>query len=318
MSRNVGTQIGPAHGLNGTYSTHVFTEEAVKIIQNHHRAAAGNIKGGSEKRGSSGDSNKREGSSGGGGSSVSGGEGGVGTKEHDTGEAAVEGAPPLYMYVAPQNVHLACGNKASKLVQGIQAPCETVRRYDTTVANDTYKGQSAVTTELDYLVGNITAALKAVPGMWENTIVVFTSDNGGPLDHTTNAPLRGGKHTFWDGGVRVVAGVGGGLIPAGRRGSTWGGLAHSADWYRTLVEGVAGAAPFGRNGTGPVPDDSVNLWPAIVEEVSVSGRALGAASPRTEVIHQVRSAVWARCVFERGGDTRKESEKGSYKGSRRG
>ena len=67
---------------------------------------------------------------------------------------------PLYMYVAPQNVHLACGSKDSKLVQGIQAPCETTDLYSS-VVNDTFKAQSAVTGELDYLVGNVTDALKA-------------------------------------------------------------------------------------------------------------------------------------------------------------
>ena len=35
-------------------------------------------------------------------------------------------AGPLYMYIAPQNVHLGCG--PDKATQGIQAPCETVAR----------------------------------------------------------------------------------------------------------------------------------------------------------------------------------------------
>ena len=36
------------------------------------------------------------------------------------------------------------------------------------VLNDTFKVQSAVTTELDYVVGNVTGAIKA-NGMWNNT-----------------------------------------------------------------------------------------------------------------------------------------------------
>ncbi len=95
---------------------------------------------------------------------------------------------PLYLYVAPQNVHLACGSKASKLVQGIQAPCQTVSLYDSTVFNDTYKAQSAVTTELDYLVGNITTALQAQE-VFNNTLMIFTSDNGGPLDREFCGPI---------------------------------------------------------------------------------------------------------------------------------
>jgi arylsulfatase A-like enzyme len=35
-------------------------------------------------------------------------------------------------------------------------------------------------TELDYGIGNVTAALKA-SGQWDNTLIVVTSDNGGPL-----------------------------------------------------------------------------------------------------------------------------------------
>ena len=43
-------------------------------------------------------------------------------------------------------------------------------------------------------------------GMWERTLVAFVSDNGAQLDHGANFPFRGGKHTFWEGGVRVDCG----------------------------------------------------------------------------------------------------------------
>ena len=71
-------------------------------------------------------------------------------------------------------------------------------------------------------------------------LIAFVADNGGPLPHSTNAPYRGGKHTLWDGGVRVVSWISGPLVPPARRGAKWGGLAHSSDWYSTFVEGVAG------------------------------------------------------------------------------
>ena len=61
-------------------------------------------------------------------------------------------AGPLYMYIAPQNVHLGCG--PDKATQGIQAPCETVARYPD-VLTDQFKVQSAVTTELDYVVSSL-------------------------------------------------------------------------------------------------------------------------------------------------------------------
>ena len=40
-------------------------------------------------------------------------------------------------------------------------------------------------------------------GLMENTLVIFTSDNGGAPAVTTNAPLRGGKTSLYEGGTRV-------------------------------------------------------------------------------------------------------------------
>jgi arylsulfatase A-like enzyme len=69
--------------------------------------------------------------------------------------------------------------------------------------------------ELDWLVGEVLAHLKTL-GLAENTIVVFSSDNGPILldgyldradeltgDHRPAGPLRGGKYSLFDGGTRV-------------------------------------------------------------------------------------------------------------------
>lgn len=125
--------------------------------------------------------------------------------------------------------------------------------------------------------------------MWENTVLVFVADNGGPLDHCTNAPLRGGKHTFFEGGVRVTGVVSGPVIPEHRRGKRWDGLAASADWYHTVVEGMAaGRVPAD---TGPRAPDGFNLWPAMLS---------GDPGPRNEVVHQVQNQY---CCDKTHGDS---------------
>ncbi|MFT6369155.1 MAG: arylsulfatase A-like enzyme [Maribacter sp.] len=77
--------------------------------------------------------------------------------------------------------------------------------------SDKFKGKSNrglygdVIMEIDWSVGQILAALKA-NGLEENTIVIFTSDNGPWLSYGNHAgsayPLREGKGTAWEGGQR--------------------------------------------------------------------------------------------------------------------
>jgi arylsulfatase A-like enzyme len=69
---------------------------------------------------------------------------------------------------------------------------------------------------VDSGIANLTAAWKARPGMWENTLLVFFGDNGGGAgggEPSNNHPLRGTKAEPWEGAVRVAAFVAGGLVP---------------------------------------------------------------------------------------------------------
>lgn len=86
---------------------------------------------------------------------------------------------------------------------------------------------------MDSGIGNVTAALKAA-GLYERTLIVFSSDNGGREDGIfggNNYPLRGMKFSDYEGGTRVASWVSGGVIPPARRGTTHSkGLAHICDW----------------------------------------------------------------------------------------
>lgn len=62
---------------------------------------------------------------------------------------------------------------------------------------------AAMTQSMDENIGKVIAKLKHL-GLYENTIIIFTNDNGGALSKngSSNAPLRGGKGTVFEGGVR--------------------------------------------------------------------------------------------------------------------
>ena len=120
----------------------------------------------------------------------------------------------------------------------------------------------AMVAGLDDGVGKIMAAVDQA-GIRESTLVVFLSDNGAALARPTdfggvNLPLRNGKGTIWDGGVRVVFGASWpGTIPAG---GDYDGIVNATDLFTTTVE-LAGET---------VPDDrvidGVNLIPYLTGE----------------------------------------------------
>jgi len=98
----------------------------------------------------------------------------------------------------------------------------------------------AMVESLDDAVGQLLDTIDRLK-LSEKTIVVFFSDNGGNmysrvegLPPTSNAPLRGGKATIYEGGTRVPCAV----VWPGRAkpGSKTDALLSSTDWYPTLLE----------------------------------------------------------------------------------
>jgi len=71
-------------------------------------------------------------------------------------------------------------------------------------------------------------------GWWNDTLMIFSADNGGSIATSENAasnyPLRGGKYQPMEGGIRVSAFVSGGYLPPSVRGSALDAPVHMADW----------------------------------------------------------------------------------------
>merc|ERR1711934_775430 len=89
----------------------------------------------------------------------------------------------------------------------------------------------------------------------------------------SNWPLRGGKYSMWEGGIRVNAFASGGYLPAKVQGTKLEGIIHIADWYGTLC-GLAGVSPQDAEAeaSGLPPVDSFDMWPMLSGENKTSPR----------------------------------------------
>ena len=70
--------------------------------------------------------------------------------------------------------------------------------------------------------------------MWDNTLLIVSADNGGAPCGGSNYPLKGAEANFYEGGVRSIAFVNGGLLLTDRKGKATQGFIHIADWYTTF------------------------------------------------------------------------------------
>ncbi len=123
----------------------------------------------------------------------------------------------------------------------LQAKKDKVEKYKSIVDSTQHHKNpvyAAMVEHMDDAVGKIVQQLKA-EGLAENTIIIFTSDNGGLVGRwenkvTSNHPLRDGKGHMYEGGVRVPLII----VDPGQslKGSTSNQFAISCDYYPTLIE----------------------------------------------------------------------------------
>lgn len=170
---------------------------------------------------------------------------------------------PLFLYFAPHIVHMP-----------YEVPQEYLDKFDF-IDNRLRQVYHAMVNYLDDVVGELVDALKT-KGLWDNLLFITSSDNGGPVNSgkgANNYPFKGGKHTNWQGGVRVNAFASGGFLPESMRGQQTDGYIHIADWYATFCA-LAGVDPTdsAAEKANLPPIDSMNMWPLISGEKTASPR----------------------------------------------
>jgi arylsulfatase A len=115
--------------------------------------------------------------------------------------------------------------------------------------------------EVDWSVGRVLDTLRELQ-LDRNTLVIFTSDNGGTR-RAVNMPLRGNKGSTWEGGIRVpTIAWWPGKIPAGTSTDEITGM---LDVLPTVVKLAGATPPAGRK------LDGVDLWPVLAGEPGARG-----------------------------------------------
>jgi arylsulfatase A-like enzyme len=189
------------------------------------------------------------------------------------------GKKPFFLYVPFNAVHAPH-----------QAPAEYLQPYSNLKGERRkYAGMLAA---MDEAIGQIVAAVEKA-GIRQNTLFIFSSDNGGPQPGvvTSNGKYRAGKGTLYEGGVRVAACVTwNGHIKAG---STITEPLHMVDWYPTLVKLSGGTIEQ------KLPLDGLDIWPTLTQgQPSPHKAILLNTTPNTGA---VRAGDW-KLVVKNGAD----------------
>ncbi len=162
-------------------------------------------------------------------------------------ESRVNQKRPFLLYYAPFAVHTP-----------FQAPETEVKRFEDKSQFGHFGRRNAIYAamlkQLDNSVGAIREALEKT-GLAANTVLIFTSDNGGVTytapPATTNPPFKGGKACLYEGGVRVPAIV---WQPGRFEGGRWcNAVVDCTDFLPTVAELTGNPSPAGIDGQSMLP-----------------------------------------------------------------
>eukprot|EP00081_Caenorhabditis_elegans_P003523 NP_001041232.1 SULfatase domain protein [Caenorhabditis elegans] len=161
----------PDFSQNGVYSTDLFTDVAMSVLDNHNNSK------------------------------------------------------PFFMFLSYQAVHppLQVSQQSKTIGQGKEA----------TFILRSHAHSTRMLTAMDFAIGRLVEYLKA-SNLYENTVIVFTSDNGGTANFgASNAPLRGEKDTIWEGGTKTTTFVHSPMYI--EEGGTRDMMFHVVDWHATIL-----------------------------------------------------------------------------------
>lgn len=184
---------------------------------------------------------------------------------------------PFFLYLAFNAVHAP-----------LQAPEDEVAKFDT--GNADRNTLLAMGKRMDDAIGSIVAKLKS-DGAWENTLLFFISDNGGPLpQNADNTPLRGGKHQDYEGGIRVPFLV---CWPSKLKPGESQAVVSSLDILPTALAAAGLELPSDK------PLDGIDVVPILAGETPAPRRDLFWCSGSDEGWWAIRSGDW-KVVGEKG------------------
>ncbi|PAW83084.1 MAG: hypothetical protein B9S29_05895 [Opitutia bacterium Tous-C2FEB] len=176
---------------------------------------------------------------------------------------------PLFLYVPFNGVH-----------GPFQVPEPYLKPYPD-LKNNRQK-LAGMLAAVDEAVARIEDSLRKA-GRLENTLIVFSSDNGGPTPGD-NTPLRDHKGSIYEGGVRSAAfACWPGRIPAGVRIRE---PMHMVDWYPTLIKLGGGSLEQ------KLPLDGLDVWPTITQGAPTPHDAILSVSTQGPALAAVRMGEW--------------------------
>ena len=154
---------------------------------------------------------------------------------------------PFFLYLSHWEVHAPMAARPDR----IDYYKKKLSGWENKDINPVY---AAEVEQVDLSVGRVLKKLKNL-GLEKNTIVIFTSDNGGVSDYTSNLPLRAGKGTFYEGGIRTPFCI------------RWPGIIKAGSVTNIPVNGVDLMPTFAEITTTPLPEnqpvDGISLLPML-------------------------------------------------------